>query len=160
VCHVSYGSGSCLPARESSDVPHALQLQILPPCREGLQCAMCPTALDPASLQGRAPVCHVCYSFRSCLPTGEGSGAPCVLQLRILRPCRRGLRSTACPTTLDPASLQWRAPERRVCRGSGSVGSAPERPVSHDSGSCLPTGRTPVPPLHALRFHVDRGPQA
>jgi hypothetical protein len=35
VHHMSYNSGSCLPAREGSGVPGVLRLRILPPCREG-----------------------------------------------------------------------------------------------------------------------------
>jgi hypothetical protein len=34
---------------------------------------VCHTAPNLTSLQGRAPVHHVSYSSRSCLPTGEGS---------------------------------------------------------------------------------------
>jgi hypothetical protein len=51
------------------------------PVEVGSGAVMCPVALDLASLIGRAPVCHVSYSSGSCLPTGEGSRAPCVLQL-------------------------------------------------------------------------------
>jgi hypothetical protein len=96
---------TCLPAREGSSVARVLQLQVLPPCKVELRCAMCPAAPDPAFLQGRAPVRYVSCSSRSCLPTGEGSGAPRVLRLWILPPCRGGIRSTTCPTAPDPASL-------------------------------------------------------
>jgi hypothetical protein len=150
-------SGACTHAP-----PHALQHRTLPPSRDELQgyhvssgsrsrlpdrvgseTAMCPVALDLAFLQGRAPVRHLSYSSRSYLPAGEGFGAPCVLQLWILHPAGEGFRVT-CPTVLDPASLQGRALEHRVCYGSES---------------CLPTGRASVPPPRALRFPVDRGPQ-
>jgi hypothetical protein len=68
-CHVSRGSGSCLPTQEGSDT------------------AMCPAALDPTSLLRRAPMlpcvprlrilppclrglrrCHVSYGSGSYLP--------------------------------------------------------------------------------------------
>jgi hypothetical protein len=68
VCHVSYSSGSCLLARQSSVASCVLQLQILPPCKGGLRCTTCPAAPDPASLHGRAPVHHVSYSSKSRLP--------------------------------------------------------------------------------------------
>jgi hypothetical protein len=80
------------------------------PAREGTNAATCPTALDLASLLGRAPVlprvmrlwilppysgglwcCHVSRSSRSCLPAQEGSSA------------------AMSPTALDPASLLGRA---------------------------------------------------
>jgi hypothetical protein len=92
-CHMPYNAGSYLPAREGSGV------------------VTCPTALDPASMLGRAPMlpcvswlrilppcsggirrCHVSHGSRSCLPAHEGSDA------------------TTCPTTPDPASLLRRAP--------------------------------------------------
>jgi hypothetical protein len=62
-CHVSSGSGSRLTDRKGTDA------------------TTCTVALDPTSLQGRALVRYMSYSFRSCLPAGEGSGAPCVLWL-------------------------------------------------------------------------------
>jgi hypothetical protein len=105
---------------------------------------MCTVAPDPVFLQGRALVRHVSYMSGSYLPVGEGSGVPRVLHLRILPPCRGGLRCAMCLTALDPASLEGRAPERRMSYGS--------RP-------CLPIERALVPPLHALRFPVDHGPQ-
>jgi hypothetical protein len=41
---------------------------------------------------------HVSYSSGSCLPTGEGSGAPRILWLWILPPCREGSgAATTCP---------------------------------------------------------------
>jgi hypothetical protein len=93
----------------------------MPPCRGGLRYATCLTAPDPTSLQGRAPVRHVSYNSGSCLPTGEVFGAPRVLQLQILFPCRGG------------GSL-----EHRVCRGSGPAGSA-LCPVASDT-AFLPGG--------------------
>jgi hypothetical protein len=64
---------------------------------KGPGAATCPVALNPASLQGRAPVCHVSYKFGFCLPTGEGSGASCILRLQILPPYREGSgAATAC----------------------------------------------------------------
>jgi hypothetical protein len=59
--HLSSGSGSRLPDRK------------------GFGTTTCTVAPDPASLQGRAPVRHVSYSFRFCLPVEEGSRAPRVL---------------------------------------------------------------------------------
>jgi hypothetical protein len=92
-CHMPYIIGSCHPARE------------------GTNAAMCPMALDPASLLVRALVLprvmwlwilppysgglwcyHVSRGSRSCLPTQEGSSA------------------AMSPMTLDPASLLRRAP--------------------------------------------------
>jgi hypothetical protein len=57
-CNMSNGSGSRLPDRKGSGA------------------ATCTIALDPTSLQRRALVRHVSYSSGSCLPLGEGSGAP------------------------------------------------------------------------------------
>jgi hypothetical protein len=94
-----------LPARVSSGASRVLQLRIMPPCKGGLRCVTCPTVLDSASLQGRALEHHVYRGSGPRLPAREGSGAPCVLQLRILPPCRGGLWSVACPTAPDPASL-------------------------------------------------------
>jgi hypothetical protein len=91
-------------------LPHALQYRTLPPSQGGLRAATCPVALDHASLQGRAPVHHVSYNSRSCLPTREGFGALQVLQLQILHPCKGGLWCATCHTALDLASLQGRAP--------------------------------------------------
>jgi hypothetical protein len=55
-------------------------------------------ALDPASLQWRAPVCRVSYISRSCLPAGEGFGPPCVPRLCIMPPCHEGSgAATTCP---------------------------------------------------------------
>jgi hypothetical protein len=48
-CHVSSGSVSCLHDEKGSSA------------------TTCPMALNPASLQGRAPVRHVSYKFGSCL---------------------------------------------------------------------------------------------
>jgi hypothetical protein len=104
----------------------------------------CHALPDSASQLRRAPVRHMSYNSGSCLPARDGSEAPRVLQLRILPPCSGGLRCVTCPTALNHTSLQRRALERRVSYGS--------RPY-------LPTGRAPVPPPHALRFPVDRGPQ-
>jgi hypothetical protein len=92
-CHVSHGTGSCLPARE------------------GYGAATCPMAPDPASLLGRAlmllciprywilPSCsgglrryHVSYDTGSRLPARGGSVA------------------TMCPMASDPTSLLGRAP--------------------------------------------------
>jgi hypothetical protein len=72
-CHVSHGSGSCLPAREGSGAatcPTALitaylfgraltlpcvpQIQILPPAQEGSSAVTCPTASSLTSLLRRA----------------------------------------------------------------------------------------------------------
>jgi hypothetical protein len=87
-----------LPTRDGSGAPCVLQLWILPPCKGGLQCATCPTALDLASLQGRAPVHHVSYSTGSCLHVGDDSRAPCVLRLQILPTYREGSgAATTCP---------------------------------------------------------------
>jgi polyferredoxin len=141
--HMPCSTGPCHPTKAGSEAatcsvapdltfligsasapPRVPQLQTLSSCKGGLRCATCHTALDHASLQGRAPLRHVSYSSRSCLPAREGSGAPRVLQLRILPPCMGGLRCITCPTTPDPASLHERAP---VCH------------MSYNSGSCLPT---------------------
>jgi hypothetical protein len=103
--HMSNSSEFCLPIGEGSGVPRVLRLWIMPSCKGELRCATCPTAPDPTSLQGRAPVCYVSYRSGSCLPTGEGSGVPCVLQLRILPSYRGGLWCATCPTALNPASL-------------------------------------------------------
>jgi hypothetical protein len=109
---VKIRSGACTHAP-----PHALQHRTLPPSRGGLRgchmfndsgsrlpdrngsgAATCTVAPDPASLQGRAPVRQVSYNLRSYLPTGEGSGAPRVLRLRILPPYQEGSGvATACP---------------------------------------------------------------
>jgi hypothetical protein len=71
----------------------------------------------------------------------KGSSAvTCTVALDLAR-----LRCITYPTALDPTSLQGRAPERRV---------------SYNSGSCLPTGRALVLPPHALWFPVDHEPQA
>jgi hypothetical protein len=64
--------------------------------------AMCPVASDLVFLIGSAPV------------------SPRVSWLWTPPPCKGGLRCTTCPTTLDPVSLQGRAPERRVSYGSES----------------------------------------
>jgi hypothetical protein len=91
-CHVSHGSGSCLPAWEGSGattcpaapnpasllkrvlvLPHIPRLWILPPCSGGLR------------------RCHASRGSGSCLPTQEGSGA------------------ATRPTAPDPASLLRRA---------------------------------------------------
>jgi hypothetical protein len=125
-CHVPCNTGACLPAKVSSGA------------------AMCQMDLNLASLIGRAPT---------------PSRVP---WLRTLPACKVGLRCTTCPTASDPASLQGRASERCVSCSSGSCllqGRAPKRRVSYGSGSCLPTRRVSVPPLHTLRFSVDRGPQ-
>jgi hypothetical protein len=70
VCHhVSYSSGSCLPAEVGSGA------------------ATCSAALEPASLVKRALA-------PPCVPWvrtyWEGSSAPCVMCLRILPPCGEG----------------------------------------------------------------------
>jgi hypothetical protein len=62
--------------QECSRAPRVLQLWILPPCRGALQSIVCPTALDPTSLQGRALECHVSYGSESCLPTGRALVPP------------------------------------------------------------------------------------
>jgi hypothetical protein len=69
----------------------------------------CPVALDPVFLIGRASALPRVRGFRPHLPVREGSGASCVLQLRILPPYKGGLRSAMCSTVLDPASLIGRA---------------------------------------------------
>jgi hypothetical protein len=77
---VSSGFGSHLPDRKGSDA------------------VMCTVASDPASLQRRAPVHHVSCSSESYLLTGENSGLPHVLRLRILPPYREGSGAAiACP---------------------------------------------------------------
>jgi hypothetical protein len=126
-----------LPARLGSGASRVLQLWILPPCKRGLRCTTCHTAPDPVSLQGRALERHVYRGSGSRLLARERSGAPCVLQLRILPPCRGGLWSAACPTAPDPASMQGRAPER--C-------------VSYSSGSCLPVEDSRAPRVLRLRI--------
>jgi hypothetical protein len=79
-------------------MPRVIELRILPPYRGGLRSAVCPTAPDPTSLQGRAPEHRMSYSSGYCLPAGEGSGAPHVLWLQILPPYREGSDATiACP---------------------------------------------------------------
>jgi hypothetical protein len=75
------------------------------PDRKGSGTTTCTVALNPASLQGRAPVRHMFYSSGSCLLAGEGSEAPHILQLRILPSYRGGLRRATYPMALDPASL-------------------------------------------------------
>jgi hypothetical protein len=90
------------------------------PDRKGSSTATCTVTLDPASLQGRAPVHHVSYSFRSCLPPREGSSASRVLQLRILPPSKGGLRCATCLAAPDPASLQGRALECSMSYSSRS----------------------------------------
>jgi hypothetical protein len=79
----------------------------MPPCRGGLRYATCLTAPDPTSLQGRAPMRHVSYNSGSCLPIGKVFGAPRVLQLQILFPCRGGggLWSIVCAVALDPLGV-------------------------------------------------------
>jgi hypothetical protein len=119
------------------------------PVEVGSGAVMCPVALDLASLIGRAPVCHVSYSSGSCLPTGEGSRAPCVLQLQILPPYGGGLWSTTCPTAPDSASLLgglrcrhcmpcnflWTVGLRYIKRGLDSlpkqIGSRVSKPRAH-----------------------------
>jgi hypothetical protein len=111
----------------------------------------------------RAPTCrHVPCSIGPCFPAKVGSGvATCpvapdptsligrapvpsrVPWFWTPPPCKGGLRCATCPTVSNPASLQGRAPERYV---------------SYCSGSCPPTGSALLPPPHALRFPVDRGP--
>jgi hypothetical protein len=79
-CHVSRGSRSHLPDRKGSGAAMcivALDLLV------GLRCAMCPVTPDPASLIGRAPMPPRALWLRTCW---EGSGALCVLRLRILPP--------------------------------------------------------------------------
>jgi hypothetical protein len=91
-CHVSIVSGSRLSNRKGSGA------------------VTCTVALNHASLQGRAPVRHMSYRSGFCLPVREGSDAPSVLQLRILSPCKGGLRCATCPVARDPTSLHGRAP--------------------------------------------------
>jgi hypothetical protein len=81
------------------------------PARDSSGATLCPVALDPASLLGRASALpqvpwlrilppylgglrryHISHGFGSCLPTREGSGI------------------VTCPTAPDPASLLGRAP--------------------------------------------------
>jgi hypothetical protein len=53
VRHVSYSSGSCLPAREGSETPRILRLRILPPYREGFGATTtCPTVFYGAWASG------------------------------------------------------------------------------------------------------------
>jgi hypothetical protein len=59
---------------------------------------MCTVAPDPTSSQARVPVRHVSYSYGSCLPPRESSGAPRVPQLWILPLYQEGSGAvTACP---------------------------------------------------------------
>jgi hypothetical protein len=115
--HVPYSTEPCLPAKVCSGAamclvgpdaalligrypvpPRVSCLRTPPPCKGGLRCTTCPTDLDHASLQGRAPVCHVSCSSGYCLPVGEGSDLPRVLRLRILPSYREGSgAATACP---------------------------------------------------------------
>jgi hypothetical protein len=181
-CHMSHGSGSCLPAHEGSDA------------------ATCPTAPELASLLGRAPTlpcvprlgtlppcsgglrcCHVSHGSGPCLPAREGSGAatcpmtpdpasllgrapalPRVLRHRTPPPCSGGLRrchvshdtgprlltregsgAAMCPTASDPASLLGRTPtlprvpwHRILPPCSGGLRRCH---VSHSTGPRLPT---------------------
>jgi hypothetical protein len=115
--HVTYSTRRCLPVKVGSRVATCpvtldptfligraptpscvLWLRTLPPYNEGLRCPTCPTAPDPASLQERAPVRHVSCSSGSYLLTGEDTGPPHVLRLRILPPYREGSDAAiACP---------------------------------------------------------------
>jgi hypothetical protein len=106
-CHMSRGFESCLPNRKASGA------------------TACTVAPNPASLQGRAPMCHVYRGSGPHLPAMEDSGAPRVLQLRILPPYRGGLRCFTCPTTPDSTSLHGRASVLHV---------------SYTSRSCFPVG--------------------
>jgi hypothetical protein len=76
-------SGARLLTREDSDTSRVLHLQILPPCRVGLRSTTCPTASDPASLQGGLQS-DVCYT----------APYPASLSER--------LQSVVCPTALAP----------------------------------------------------------
>jgi hypothetical protein len=85
VCtHVPCSTEPCLLAKVGSGAttcpvapyPSSLIGRALAPPR-----VLCTVALDPTSQQGRAPVRHVFYSSVSCVPAGEGSGAPRVLRL-------------------------------------------------------------------------------
>jgi hypothetical protein len=104
--HMSCSTKPCLPAKMDSEAvmcPVGFEFRISD--RKGSDAATCTVASDPASLQGRALVHHVSYSSESCLLTREGSGVPCVMQLRIMPPCKGGLRSVACLTAPDLAFL-------------------------------------------------------
>jgi hypothetical protein len=123
------------------------------------------TSFKSRQVAGHAPTWrHVLCSTESCLPAKVGYGAAmCAVAsdpasligmapapsrvpwLWTPPPYRGGLWCTTCHTSPDPPSLQGRAPERHV---------------SHDSRSCLSTGRAPVSPPHALWFPVGRRPQA
>jgi hypothetical protein len=114
-------SGACTHAS-----PRALQHRTLPPSQGGLW------------------GCHVFSGSGSSLPDRRAPTPPRVPWLQTPPPYKGGLRCTMCPKALDPASLQRRAPEHRV---------------SYSFGSYLHIGRAPLPSPHAMRFHVDRGPQ-
>jgi hypothetical protein len=124
-CHISRSSG-----------PY-------PPAREGYGATTCFTALDPASLLGRALMlprlpqlrtlpprsgglrcCHVSHGFRPYLPAQEGSDA------------------AMCPTALDPASLLRRVPALscvpRLRTQRPYSGGFQRCHVPHGFGPCLP----------------------
>jgi hypothetical protein len=109
--------------------------------RHHVPCSAGPCLL--AEVGSEAVMCPVALDAASLI--GRAPAPPRVPWLRTPPPCKGGLRCTTCPTTPDPSSLEGRALERRVSNGSGS---------------CLPAGRVAVPPPHAQRFPMDRGPQA
>jgi hypothetical protein len=139
-CHVCYGSGPYLPVETGPTLSRAPRLQTPPPCSRGLRCcpvshdfsprllaredfdvAMCHTALDSASLFGRAPVlprvtqlwipppcsrrlpyCHMPYGSGPCLPAHEGSGAiTCLMTLRGSRTLKIKKGSACLPMRLS-----------------------------------------------------------
>jgi hypothetical protein len=74
-CHMSHGSRPRLPAHEDSGA------------------TTCRTALDPASLLGRAPVFSTCHTALGPVSLLRRAPAlPRVPRLRTLPPCSRGLR--------------------------------------------------------------------
>jgi hypothetical protein len=124
-CHVSRGSGSCLPPQEGSDA------------------AMCPTASDPSSLLKRAPelpcvpwlwILPPCSGELWCYHMSCGSGS--------FLPTREGTGIATCPVAPNPASLLTRAPTLpRIPRHQTSPpysGGLWHCHVSYGNESCLP----------------------
>jgi hypothetical protein len=128
-CHVSYGSGPCLLAEVGSGA------------------ATCPTALNPASLLGRAPVlqcaprlrcCHMSHGSRPCLPARKGcSAATCPMTPYPASQLRGGSDAIMCPMTLrGPRALRIKeglAAAAKAASGDGRSGRSARR-RSVDSG--------------------------
>jgi hypothetical protein len=83
-CHVSHGSGLCLPERRALALPRVPQLRTSPPCRCELR------------------RCHVSHGSGFCLPERRAPTLPCVLQLWASPPYRGGLRRCHVAPTSPP----------------------------------------------------------